>query len=207
MVEMVKRASPRKDMAVKIAMTEFALRNWEPGASGTKIEGIEPEQLVAKCNTAVSAGAKLVEGYAPFCAHLFLENTTPTRCGFAPITDDNRHLLQSGYRSRREGELPVLERWFEGLEAPIAAHLDVILYSHAQLMKEAAEFPEEQPVPECDWGIVSIIGTLSPVEPPMPPITQLRNALGAGEGGSGAAIDRAKYNAAAEFWDHHAAVN
>ncbi|MEM8972889.1 MAG: DUF3228 family protein [Pseudomonadota bacterium] len=191
---------------MKIAMTEFALRNWEPGASGTKIEGIAPEDLVSRCNEAVAKGAQLVEGYAPFCTHLFLENTTETRCGFAPVTDNNRHLLQSGYRSRRDGELAVLERWFEGLEAPVAAYLDVILYSHAQLVKEAAEFPEEQPVPDCDWGIVSIIGTLAPVEPPMPPITQLRNALGAGEGGSGAPIDRIKYQAAAEFWDNHAAV-
>ena len=191
---------------MKIAMTEFALRNWEPGASGTKVEGIEPDELVANCNAAMANGTQLVEGYAPFCMHLFLENTTTTRCGFAPITEDNRHLLQSGYRSRREGELAVLERWFEGVEAPIAVNLDVILYSHAQLIKEAAEFPEEQPVLDCDWGIVSIIGTLAPVEPPMPPITQLRNALGAGEGGSGTAIDRAKYQAAAEFWDQHAAV-
>ena len=187
-------------------MTEFALRNWEPGASGTKIEGISPEELTAQCNAALADGAQLVEGYAPFCTHLFLKNSTPTRCGYAPITDDNRHLLQSGYRSRREGELPVLERWFEGLEAPPASYLDVILYSQAQLIKEAAEFSEEQPVPECTWGIVSIIGTLSPVEPPMPPITQLRNALGASEGGSGAAIDRAKYLAAADFWDSHSAV-
>ena len=187
-------------------MTDFALRNWEPGASGTRIEGISPEELTAQCNATLADGTQLVKGYAPFCKHLFLKNSTRTRCGFAPITDENRRLLQSGYRSRREGELPVLERWFEGLEAPLASYLDVILYSHAQLVKEAAEFPEEQPVPDCAWGIVSIIGTLSPVEPPMPPITQLRNALGASEGGSGAAIDRAKYLTAVEFWDIHAAV-
>ena len=187
-------------------MTEFALRNWEPGARGTKIEGISPEELTAECNAALADGARLVEGYAPFCTHLFLKNSTTTRCSFAPITDENKHLLQSGYRSRRAGELPVLERWFEGLEAPPACYLDVILYSRAQLIKEAAEFPEGQPVPECAWGIVSIIGTLSPAEPPMPPITQLRNALGASEGGSGAAIDRAKYQAAADFWDSHSAV-
>ncbi|MEM9358610.1 MAG: DUF3228 family protein, partial [Pseudomonadota bacterium] len=202
----VQPISVQRETVLKIAMTEFALRNWEPGASGTKIEGIAPDELVSRCNDAVANGAELAEGYAPFCTHLFLENTTETRCGFAPITDHNRHLLQSGYRSRRDGELAVLERWFEGLEAPVATHLDVILYSHAQLVKEAAEFPEEQPVPHCDWGIVSIIGTLAPVEPPMPPITQLRNALGAGEGGSGAPIDRIKYQTAAEFWDNHAAV-
>jgi hypothetical protein len=187
-----------------ITLTAFARRNWEPGSSGTRIIGIEPEELVAKCNAAIEGGAPLVPGYAPFCKHLFLENTSATRCGFAPITDANRGLLKSGYLARREGELPVLERWFEDVEAPVATHLDVILYSHAQMLIEAQSFPEE--IPDCDWGIVSTLGTLSPDEPPMPPITQLRNALGPSEGGSGVSIDRAAYEKAAAFWDTHAAV-
>lgn len=190
--------------APAIALTSFARRNWEPGASGTRIVGIEPETLVALCNEAVASGAPLVEGYAPFCKHLFLENPSQTRCGFAPITDENRPLLKSGYIARREGELAVLERWFEDFEAPVATHLDVILYSHAQLLIEADAFPED--VPDCDWGIVSTLGTLSPTEPPMPPITQLRNALGPSEGGSGVAIDKAAYEKAVAFWENHAAV-
>lgn len=191
---------------MRIAMTDFALRNWEAGRSSTLIEGISPAELVARCNEATAAGTALVPGYAPFCTHLFLENGSPTRCGFAAITDDNRHLLCSGYHARRDGELAVLERWFEGLEAPVAAYLDVILYSHAQLLAEAASFAQEQAVPDCDWGIVSVIGTLTPTEPPMPPITQLRNALGTAEGGSGAPIDTTKYAAAVAFWERHAAV-
>jgi len=191
---------------VRIAITDFALRNWEPEASGTRIEGLSPEALVARCNAAVATGAALVAGYAPLCTHLFLENDTPTRCGFAPITGANAHLVRSGYRARREGELAVLERWFEGSEAPVAGWLDVILYSHAQLVAEAADYAHEQDVPDCDWGIVSIIGTLAPEEPPMPPITQLRNALGRAEGGSGMPVDAVKYEAAVEFWERHAAV-
>ena len=124
----------------------------------------------------------------------------------APITDANRGLLQSGYRRRRDGERAVLERWFENLEAPIANFLDVILYSHDQLVAEARDYPDEQPVPDCDWGIVSIIGVLEPSEPPMPPITQMRNALGRGEGGSGVPLDPDAYDRAADFWDRHAAV-
>ena len=112
--------------------------------------------------------------------------------------------MKTGYLARREGELAVLERWFEDIEAPVATHLDVILYSHTQLVVEAEAFPEE--VPDCDWGIVSTLGTLSPHEPPMPPITQLRNALGPSEGGSGVAIDRATYDKAVGFWEEHAAV-
>ena len=189
-----------------IAITDFALRNWEPGASGTRIEGLSPEALVARCNAAMAGGQALVPGYAPFCTHLFLPNDTPTRCGFAPITAANEARLRSGYRARREGERAVLERWFEGVEAPVATWLDVILYSRAELEAEAAEYPEGGIVPDCDWGIVSIIGTLEPREPPMPPITQIRNALGRAEGGSGRPIDPLRYDEAVAFWERHAAV-
>lgn len=191
---------------MRIAITEFALRNWEPGASGTRIEMLSPGELVDRCNEAVAGGAGLAQGYAPFCAHLFLPNDTPSRCGFAPITPENGHLLRSGYRARRHGERAVLERWFEGVEAPVAVWLDVILYSRAQLQAEAADCPGGQDVPDCDWGIVSIIGTLEPREPPMPPITQWRNALGRAEGGSGQPIDPDKYEAAVAFWDRHASI-
>lgn len=189
-----------------IAITEFALRNWEEGASGTRILGLTPEELVERCNKAVAGGQVLVDGYAPFCKHLFLPNDSETRAAFAPITDANRAQLRSGYRARRPGERAVLERWFEGVEAPLAGWLDVILYSHAQLLAEAADYPEEMPVPDCDWGIVSIIGTLEPAEPPMPPITQMRNALGRAEGGSGQPLDVDAYDRAVEFWERHASI-
>ena len=184
------------------AITEFALRNWEEGAS-TRILGITPDELVAFCE---AQGGPLVGGYAPFCKHLFLTNNSETRAAFAPITDTNRGALRSGYVARREGELAVLERWFEGIEAPRAKWLDVILYSHAQLIEEARDFPDKQVVPDCEWGIVSIIGVLEPSEPPMPPITQMRNALGRDQGGSGVALDGEAYARAAAFWDAHAPI-
>lgn len=189
-----------------IAITDFALRNWEPGASGTLIRGLTPEALVVLCKEAVAGGQALVAGYAPFCKHLFLPNETDTGAAFAPITEANRGQLRSGYRARRPGERAVLERWFEGIEAPRAKWLDVILYSHEQLLAEAADYPEEFDVPACDWGIISIIGTLEPSEPPMPPITQMRNALGRAEGGSGQPINVESYDKAVEFWDRHAII-
>lgn len=184
------------------AITDFALRSWEEGAS-TRVLGITPAELVAQCE---EVQGPLVDGYAPFCKHLFLKNESETRAAFAPVTDENRGALRSGYLARREGELAVLERWFEGIEAPRAEWLDVILYSHAQLVEEARDFPDEQAVPDCEWGIVSIIGVLEPSEPPMPPITQMRNALGREQGGSGVALDAHAYAKAAEFWDRHAPV-
>lgn len=183
-------------------MTDFALRNWQEGAS-TRILGLTPDELVARCNATPHS---LVDGYAPFCKHLFLPNDTPTRAAFAEITEANRPFLRSGYLARRPGERAVLERWFEGLDAPRAEWLDVILYSHAQLLAEARDYPGEQPVPDCDWGIVSIIGTLAPEEPPMPPITQMRNALGRDQGGSGVPLDVEAYDRAVAFWDRHAAI-
>lgn len=187
---------------MRIAMTDFALRNWQDTAS-TRMEGITPAAFEALCN---SQDGPLVDGYAPFCKHLFIKNETSTRAAFAPITAENLPLLRSGYVARREGERAVLERWFEGLDAPRANWLDVILYSHAQLLLEAQDYPEEQPVPDCDWGIVSIIGVLEPREPPMPPITQMRNALGRGAGGSGVSLDAKAYDQAVAFWDAHAAI-
>ncbi|MEZ5841862.1 MAG: DUF3228 family protein [Hyphomicrobiales bacterium] len=112
---------------MQIALTSFALRQWDPERAGTRIVGLSPDELVRLCNAAVGGGAVLADGYAPFCKHLFLENPSPTRAAFAPVTEANRHLLRSGYKARREGELAVLERWFEGLEAPRAGYLDVIL--------------------------------------------------------------------------------
>lgn len=191
---------------MKIALTQFAMRQWDDTGGRAKIVGLSPGGLVARCNHAVTAGAALTEGYAPFCRHLFLENPSPTPCSFAPITQENSHLLRSGYIARREGELAVLERWFEGLEAPRANYLDVILYSKQQLDAEATEGPDQEDTPDCDWGIVSVIGTLEPSEPPMPPITQMRNSLGRGEGGSGVPIDREAYRRAVEFWENHAPV-
>jgi hypothetical protein len=195
---------------MRIDITDFARRNWQPEKGARRIVGISPEELVGRANEAAAAGAALAEGYAPFCRHLFVENPGPTRCGFAPITAETRGHLRSGYVSRRDGELAVLERWFEGIEPPRALWLDLILYSHAQLLAEAADYSARhgaaEPVPDCDWGIVGVIGTLEPEEPPMPPITQMRNALGRAEGGSGVPIDPEAYARAVAFWERHAAI-
>ena len=88
-----------------------------------------------------------------------------------PITDDNRHLLRSDYEARNSDELPVLVRWFEGVEPPVANFLIAILYSREQLTKEGSPIA-------ADWGVVGCIYTMTPEETPMAPITLMRNALG-----------------------------
>lgn len=192
---------------MKIDITKFAARHFDPAFAGTKVIGLTQEQLVALVNQAIADGAVLVDGYADFCKHLFIENPSETKAGVAAITEDNAHLLRSGYEARRPTELPVLTRWFEGLDAPKATYLDIILYSRQQLELEDAGKPEaERDVPDAEWGIVSINAELQAAESPIPPITMMRNALGKGEGGSGVALDQDKYRASVTFWSTHAVV-
>lgn len=139
----------------------------------------------------------VLDGYAPFCKLHVYRNWTGTRCLTVPISDDNRHLLRSGYEARSREELPVLVRWFEGVEPPVAGYLVVILYSREQLAKEGSPI-------DADWGVVGCLYTATPDEIPMAPITMMRNALGVEEGGSGVAIDRAAYQRAVAFWENNA---
>ena len=124
-------------------------------------------------------------------------NWTSTRCLTVPITDANRDRLRSGYEARNRAELPVLVRWFEGVEAPVANFLVAILYSAEQLAREGSPI-------EAEWGIVGCLYTAEPQEIPMAPITMMRNALGVEEGGSGVPIDRDAYRRSVDFWERNA---
>src|SRR5690606_23704374 len=101
---------------------------------GNAIRDCTPEAFARRID--LETPLKVLEGYAPFCRLHVHRNWTSTRCLTVPITGDNRHLLRSAYEARTKDELPVLVRWFEGVEPPVAAYLVVILYSAAQLEKE-----------------------------------------------------------------------
>ena len=143
------------------------------------------------------APLKDLPGYAPFCRLHVHANWTGTRCLTVPITDANRHLLRTGYEARAKSELPVLTRWFEGIEPPVASYLVVILYSRDQLEREGERI-------KADWGVVGCLATAEPAEIPMAPITMMRNALGVEEGGSGTPLDREAYRRSVEFWERNA---
>lgn len=136
-------------------------------------------------------------GYAPFCRLHVHRNWTSTRCLTLPVTEANQHLLRSGYEARQRSELPVLVRWFEGVEPPVADYLIPILYSREQLQAEGTPIAG-------DWGIVGCLYTSEPAEIPMAPITMMRNALGVQEGGSGVPLDMAAYRRSVDFWSSHA---
>jgi len=172
----------------------------------------DKEQFVRRVHEHFKAGSGLVDGYAPFCKHVFIPNEWGCTVGALPITDTNRHLLRSGYARRRPEELPVLTRWFpaDQVTPHEAKHLDVILYSREQMVKEYEALPLEgrdsADLPDVPWGIISIKAQDEGYETPMTPITIMRNSLGREEGGSGVPIDREKYEAAAAYWDAHAAI-
>ena len=167
--------------------------------------------------------SSLIDGYAPFCKHLFVRNdniTQSAKLNVLPITPDNAHLLRTEYQARNEKELPVLVRYFpaellqtEAIELPVATYLDIILYSREQIQKEHAaqggtsssdSNAQQQDAP---WGIVSIKAQDTDSELPMTPMTAMRNALGKEEGGSGVPLNRAEYLAAVEYWQSHATIS
>lgn len=181
---------------MSIALTDFARARLFPREPRRNtIQDCRPDEFERHLNE--SPPLKVLDGYAPFCKLHVHRNWTSTRCLAVPVTDANRHLLRSGYEARTRGELPVLVRWFEGIEPPVAAYLVVILYSRAQLAKEGSPI-------RADWGVVGCMYTAEPEETPMAPITMMRNALGVEEGGSGVPIDRAAYLRSVEFWSAHA---
>jgi len=181
---------------VRIILTDFARRRLFPR---------EPRPNTIQDTTAEAFERRLNErpplhdlpGYAPFCRLHVHRNWTSTRCLTVPITEGNRHRLRSGYEARNRDELPVLVRWFEGVQAPLAQYLVAILYSREQLATEGSPIP-------ADWGVVGCLYTDAPAEIPMAPITMMRNALGVAEGGSGVPLDAAAYLRSVEYWSTHA---
>jgi len=193
-------------------MDPFGLRQFnDPSYTGTQVHH-NPTAFTdfVEAAHAGGKGVPLVEGYAPFCKHIFVENFCGVKCGYTKITDENRHLIKSGYEARKEGELPVLVQWIDAKDcpAPEATHLDVILYSREQIIAENEAMGDEGVAKDTTspWGIISIKGQLTDFELPMQPITMMRNALGKEEGGSGVPLEKAKYQASYDFWKDHVPI-
>lgn len=191
---------------MQVELTQFCiLRHFTADRPGTVITDHTPKQFQDELNRRlafVGYTAEIVDGYADFCKLVFVKNWTNAKTGTLPITDENRHLLKSDYKARVDGELPVLTRWFEGIDAPTANYLCVVVYSKEQIEKEDGGSYRLN----ADWGVVAILGQMHDSEEPMNPITMMRNALGTAEGGSGFPLDRAKYMDSVRFWQSHAVV-
>lgn len=177
-------------------LTEFARPRLFPREPrGNTVQGISAADFERYLNK--HPPFKVLPGYAPFCTLHVHHNWTTTRCISVPITAANHHLLHSAYEARHSSELPVLVRWFEGIEPPIANYLIVILYNREQLAREGSPI-------EADWGIVGCMYTSDPEEIPMTPITMMRNALGVEQGGSGVSLDQEAYRRSVKYWSEHA---
>ena len=191
-------------------MDKFALRQFaDPGYLGTKI-GYDPSAFAEKINEFYDSGKyPLVDGYAPFCKHLFVPNFIgETKCDYVLITDENKHLIETDYVARTANELPVLSRWIDKskVEAPNATFLDIILYSREQIIQETLAMNETPDENDAPWGIICVKGQTCDYELPMQPITMLRNALGKEEGGSGVTLERSKYAASVDFWKKYCSI-
>ena len=86
-------------------LDEFAMRQWDdPAYGGTRIN-FDKAEFVKRIHEAHAGGAGLVDGYAPFCKHVFVPNfIAGTKVGAIPITEENQHLLRSGYSARSDAE-------------------------------------------------------------------------------------------------------
>lgn len=183
-----------------IILTQFAIdRHFDPQKVGTIITDRSPEVFQQQARQLATQPNTVCDGYAPFCKLMFLENWTDTRSGTTEINSRNESFLKSEYVSRTPGELPVLTRWLELGNAPLAKYLCLVLYNKEQLAKEGTDI-------DADWGVVAILGQLHDEEEPMTPITMMRNALGVDEGGSGKSLDREAYKKSVEFWNTHATI-
>lgn len=214
----------------KVKITDFGKRHFDPKFGGTKITDISAEEFESMINSELevfyrvkegrnilpikSNVQKIIPGYADFCKLVCFKNNTNAKTGSTPISIENYQYLRSGFSSRTPSELPVMDRWFElPLSASKAEYLIVVLYSREQLLKEFEDkslgdpFDEKFDLdPDDEWGVVAILGQMTPDEEPMKPITMMRNALGTSEGGSGVPIDRERYAQSVEFWSKNATV-
>lgn len=71
----------------------------------------------------------LIDGYAPFCKHIFMPNFDDSILdGAVAITKENEHLIRTEYKARTESELPVLTRFFPKgtVQALPSKYLDLI---------------------------------------------------------------------------------
>lgn len=207
-------SAPSKSSLRAIVVDDFCVKQFNnPDYTGSQIHYESIEAFEAKINEYYESGSyPLVDGYAPFCKHLFVPNFANVKCGYMKVTEENKHLIKSCYEARRPEELPVLIQYFDQREVivPVASFLDIILYSREQIIKENEAMPNKSasvtPPSDAPWGIISVKSQLCNFECPMQPITMMRNALGREQGGSGVPLEESKYRESIKFWIENVAI-
>ena len=200
-----------KPSVKNLVLNEFCFKQFTKNTNKkTSIIPMEKNLFMEKLNKLYKNNSDLKEGYAPFCKHLFIKNFTDADVYYQKITDENKKYLESKYEARTDYELAVLKRYFQkiNLKPKRAEYLDIILYSKKQIDFEESKINKEREKNDIDydWGVISVKPQDLDCEIPMDPITMMRNALGAEEGGSGVKLDREKYKKSVDFWDNHAVL-
>ena len=195
----------------ELILDQFSFRSFDKTRTNNYIN-MGKEEFLKNVNELYKSESMLVDGYAPFCKHLFVPNFVKgLKSCHIEITPETEKLIISKYDSRQKNELPVLIRYIDlnsidKEKIPDAKYLDLILYSKEQILSEMGEMKFEEKEIEAlkkkdfDWGIISIKPLNVDHEIPFVPMTIMRNALGKNEGGSGVPIDRKKYMDGVEFW-------
>jgi hypothetical protein len=94
----------------QLVLDPFGLRQFNnPSYTGTQVMFNE-EEFERRVNEMFEAGLPLTDGYAPFCKHLFIPNFANVRCGYAAISEENKHLIESYYEARYEFNKRLFEK-------------------------------------------------------------------------------------------------
>jgi len=198
-----------------VVLDPFAFRHWDdPQYHGARISDMNKDDFMLHLKDYIEKNGGFmncsVEGYAPFCRHIFMPNCTSAQVDAIEITESVEKFIRTGYLARRSDELPVLCRWIKSSDipggVPKAAFLDLIFYSREQLILEAQAMKGEIVPGEWDWALISLKGQYSAHETPMQPITMMRNALGAEYGGSSVPLNHSKYIDSANHWNKYVSV-
>lgn len=212
-----------------IQIGKFAARHFDKSFGGTQILDMSVEQVedvlndifvsnggVLEENVNVSSkdlaylNKKIVDGYASFCKLLFVDNFTQAKTGVVPITMENYQYIRHKYSARTKDELPILTTYLQlppGIDVPRATTLCFVLYSKAQMdFEDSMQAEDRRENVSSEWCVVAILGQMEMEEHPMKPITMMRNALGAEEGGSGHKLDRDAYMRSVEFWSKNVTI-
>ena len=89
----------------------FAARQWDdPKYSGTRIS-FDKDDFVRKVHEYHKNGSALVDGYAPFCKHVFVPNFVGAKAGSVNISNEIKGSIETAYESRSPEELAVLSRY------------------------------------------------------------------------------------------------
>lgn len=190
---------PSKSKLIGVGINSFVMRQMEDDFVGTKITKEQMEEIFVQTASKMNKNES-EEGYASFCQIVKLNYDL--KSPIVKIDDNNRHLLVSIYKARRPNELSNLTRYFlkGSVELVKADHIEVILYTKEQLIKEKEEYTG------ADYDILCINAEPAELSSPMTPNTMIRNHLGSDFGGSGATLDKKKYEESVAFWQEHAMI-